>query len=215
MTAGVRVYVSATVSAKHLWLKCCNGRETTCDGPGATPQYIPGTHVEHREDNLVSSLARILTVLLAISASDAAVAQGAARGGASPFPQLAGSWTGGGQARFEDGKSERLSCRAYYTPKDASGMGLAIRCASTSYKIEIRSNLKYEAGGISGSWEERTFNAEGVVTGKAGGGNINLTITGGGLNGTMAVSYGGSNQTVAINTTGIGLKGVQISMNRD
>ncbi len=162
----------------------------------------------------MSSLARILAVLLATAASDAAVAQGAARGG-NPFPQLAGSWSGGGQARFEDGKSERLSCRAYYTPKDASGMGLAIRCASTSYKIEIRSNLKYESGGISGSWEERTFNAEGSVSGKAGGGNINLTITGGGLNGTMAVSYGGSNQTVAINTTGIGLKGVQISMNRD
>ena len=33
------------------------------------------------------------------------------------FSKLAGTWSGGGSARFTNGKRERLTCRAYYTKK--------------------------------------------------------------------------------------------------
>ena len=59
--------------------------------------------------------------------------------------------------------------RAFYTTKDdGAGLGLAIRCASTSNKIELRATLIYSGGKISGKWEERQFNAGGSVTGSCG-----------------------------------------------
>lgn len=130
------------------------------------------------------------------------------------FGQLNGSWSGGGQVRFADGKTERISCRAYYNPKGGDELGLAIRCASTSYKIDIRANLQHEAGKLSGSWEERTFNASGGVKGKASRGNISMSISGGGLSGAMSVTYGTSTQAVSISTEGTNLKGVTISLSR-
>lgn len=134
---------------------------------------------------------------------------------ASPFSELSGSWSGGGKVRFADGKSERITCRAYYNPKGSGEeLSLAIRCASVSYKIEIRAALQNENGRLTGRWEERTFNAEGDVTGKASAGNLRMDIAGGGLTGSMSVSYGSSTQAVSISTEGVGLKGVTISLSR-
>lgn len=131
------------------------------------------------------------------------------------FAGLDGSWSGRGNVRFSDGKSERIACRAYYNPKGAGAeLGLAIRCASVSYKIEIRASLVNENGRLTGSWEERTFNAAGEVTGRASAGNIRMDIAGGGLTASMSVSYGGSKQAVSISTEGTNLKGVVINLSR-
>jgi hypothetical protein len=133
-----------------------------------------------------------------------------------PFAELGGTWKGAGQARFADGTSERLRCRAYYTPKAGGNqLGLALRCASTSTKIEIRASLFNNQGRVTGSWEERTFNASGRATGRASGGSFNLAIAGGGLTGTMSVSSSGSKQTVSITTSGGGsLRSVSMSLSR-
>jgi len=131
-----------------------------------------------------------------------------------PFSMLAGTWFGGGQINLKGGNTERLRCRAYYNLKDGgSSLGLAILCASTSYKIELRSLLHADSGRITGSWEERSFNAAGTVTGRASSGNINLSITGG-VSGSMSVAYGASQQKVSITTEGAGFEGVSISLSR-
>lgn len=131
------------------------------------------------------------------------------------FAGLDGSWSGRGSVRFSDGKSERIACRAYYNPKGAgTELGLAIRCASVSYKIEIRASLLNKDGRLTGRWEERTFNAGGNVTGRASAGNIKMDIAGGGLTASMSVSYGGSTQAVSISTEGSNLKGVTINLSR-
>lgn len=135
--------------------------------------------------------------------------------GANPLSKLAGSWSGSGTIRFEGGQSERLTCRGYYTIKDGgAGIGLALRCASSSAKIDLRSLLNYQGGRVSGSWEERTFNATGGVSGRASSGNMNLAISGGGLSGSMSVSFSGSSQAVSINTSGTSLNGVSINLHR-
>ena len=159
-----------------------------------------------------SALAAAFAASIAITPADAQTTLVKA---ANPFTELGGTWSGGGEVHFSDGKSERISCRAYYTPKGSGEeMGLAIRCASISYKIEIRANLMNENGRLSGRWEERTFNAEGDVTGKASSGNIRMEIVGSGLTGSMSVSYGGSTQAVSISTDGPSLKGVTINLSR-
>lgn len=131
------------------------------------------------------------------------------------FATLNGSWSGAGQIRLEGGSTESLRCRAFYTSKDdGAGLGLAIRCASTSNKIELRAALSYDDGKISGTWEERQFNAGGSVTGRTSSSRITLDITGGGVSGSMTVTLNGSTQSVSIQTTGIGLKAVNINLSR-
>jgi hypothetical protein len=132
-----------------------------------------------------------------------------------PFSGLIGAWRGGGELVLQSGQSERLRCQAYYTQREtAQTLGLAIRCASPSYTIELRSQLTASGKSISGNWEERTFNAAGNVTGEANGSSLKLTITGGGFNGRMSVLTSGASQSVVVDTTGNALKVVTIQLTK-
>ena len=130
----------------------------------------------------------------------------------NPFDTLLGSWRGSGQIRLADGKMERLKCNAYYTG-GGTQLGMAIRCQSETSNVEIRSKLSQSGGRITGTWEERTYNAQGSASGQASGGKISLQISGG-VTGTMSVSYSGSSQSVSIATQGIALKSVTIDLTR-
>jgi hypothetical protein len=157
----------------------------------------------------------IIAAAALVLSSGAATSQPIQVASGAPFRHLSGSWSGGGQIHFADGNTERITCRAYYVPKGAGDeLNLAIRCASLSYKIEIRATIHEDNGRIRGRWEERTFNAEGDLTGKAAAGHISMSITGGGLTGAMTIAYGASAQTVSISTQGTGLKGATISLSR-
>ena len=134
--------------------------------------------------------------------------------GDSPFTAMAGQWSGGGQLKLEGGKSEKLNCRAIYNPKDnGAHMGLSLRCASPSYNIELRSTLQYDAGKVSGSWEERTFNANGAVTGRASAGSLQLSFSGN-VSGSMTVATTGSSQRVSLTTSAGGLSGLSLSLSK-
>lgn len=130
----------------------------------------------------------------------------------SPFDTLLGSWGGSGEIRLDKGRTERIKCNAYYTG-GGSQLGLAIRCQSDSYKIEIRSKLSYSGGRLSGNWEERTFNASGTASGSATDSAIKLSITGP-VTGSMNVNFTKSKQSVAISTKGTALQGVNITLGR-
>lgn len=136
---------------------------------------------------------------------------------AGPFATYNGSWSGSGQIRLDNGKTESLKCKAYYTPKDdGDAIGLALRCASASNKIELRAQLEADGGRVSGSWEERTFNASGSVTGEASSTHIKLAINGGGFTGSMSVTTSGASQSISVVTQGgMALRGINISMRRD
>ena len=132
----------------------------------------------------------------------------------TPFQTLVGTWGGSGQIRLDNGKTEALKCRAFYTQKETAALGIALRCASASNKIELRANLNQSGSQVEGSWEERTFNAAGTVTGKVSSGRINLAITGGTFSGSMNVAITGARHSVSIETNGIGLRAVNISLSR-
>jgi hypothetical protein len=146
-------------------------------------------------------------LLLAVALGGPAIAGG-------PFEQLAGAWSGKGKVTFEGGNSEAIACTAYYVSRDAgAGLGLAIRCASTSYKTEIRSNLRHANGRISGEWEERSFNAAGAASGVVSSERISLQISGA-ISGSMTIVQAGSKQSVSISTSGGGLSAVSIGLSR-
>jgi hypothetical protein len=131
-----------------------------------------------------------------------------------PFTGFNGTWRGAAQIQLQSGSSETLKCSAYYNPKGGDELGLAIRCASASNRIELRAQLQVAGGRISGRWEERTYNAAGDVTGSARDGRLNLVIDGGAFKGSMAVKTSGASQTVQIKTEGITLQGVHINLSR-
>lgn len=148
--------------------------------------------------------------LLAMAAAPGPRAQAAE----NPFPALAGTWSGSGTAQLEGGKTESLRCKGYYTNgSGGAALGLSIRCANASAKVELRANLNYSNGAVSGSWEERTYNQSGSVSGKATSNKLNLAISGG-IQGSMSVSVAGGSHSVHVSTGGPVLKGINISMTR-
>lgn len=154
--------------------------------------------------------ARAVAVLSAVLAGSVTSARAD-----GPFGAIGGAWHGSGHIVLEGGRKEDIRCNAYYTPKDGgSAMGLAIRCASPDYKIELRSQLSHDGRQVKGQWEERTFNATGEVTGRASREQIQLQISGGVFNGSMQVQTSGSSQTVSISATGSTLQGVSIRLQR-
>src|SRR6185295_5446670 len=113
----------------------------------------------------------------------------------SPFSALVGTWSGKGTARLEGGKSEKLSCKGYYSGSGGTELKLNIICANPSTKVELRSTLKYSNGRVTGTWEERNYNQAGTITGSADDQKLQLVIGGGGLKGSLSVSIGGTTQS--------------------
>ena len=135
---------------------------------------------------------------------------------AGAFANMSGSWSGSGQMRLEGGRTESLRCKAYYSDKSGgNGLGISLRCASSSNKVELRANLTASGNRVSGDWEERQFNASGRASGTANGNHISLAINGGGLSGSMSVTTNGGRQTVSISTENVALKGIHIGLSRD
>jgi hypothetical protein len=116
----------------------------------------------------------------------------------TPFDVVKGSWVGGGALSFKDGRSEKLACTAYYTSSgEGEALTTALRCTGPSGKLELRSHLSYAGGKVSGSWEERTYNASGDASGTLTPGNLRLNISGG-VAGSMTVAFSAASQTVSI-----------------
>ncbi|MBI1385841.1 MAG: hypothetical protein GC150_13115 [Rhizobiales bacterium] len=123
---------------------------------------------------------------------------------------LLGSWGGAGYFRLDDGSSQRIRCTGYYTG-GGNQLRMAILCNSDSNEIHMRGTFDFKGSQVSGSWEERTYNANGTVTGSVSPGRIQLSI-GGSVTGTLAVSFTGRQQRVLISTQGTALRAVDIQL---
>ncbi len=155
-----------------------------------------------------------VVALAALAGSLALMGQAAGARAEGPLPRWAGSWSGNGRVLLDQGKSEQIACRAYYNAKTAGAdLALAIRCASNSYKIEMRATLSQQDGQVTGQWEERTFNAAGAVSGRATETSLDLAIRGA-VSGTMSVTSSDAGQKIEIKTVGSGLSGVTINLAR-
>ncbi len=159
------------------------------------------SHLEARLGGLAAAIA-----LLAL-APTAAVAQ------SSAVSALIGTWSGSGRISYTDGSSEAIRCTAYNTG-GGTELRLAIQCRSEKNPIHIRSQLRVDGGRVSGNWEERTFNASGSASGRAGSGSMALAVSGGGFDGSMSVSYGGSSLRINITTQGIAMSRASMNLSR-
>ena len=150
-----------------------------------------------------------MALLFALPVSTAALAEGA-----TPFAQLAGSWHGGGQVKYNDGSNERLSCRGSYSQKSGgSELTLTIRCQSPSNKIDMKSDISSEGGRLSGHWSERNFGLEGDVDGSAGSQQVHRADIGSASRIDDSFSERRTHN-VSISTNGPGFKTVSIAFSR-
>ncbi|MEN2494708.1 MAG: hypothetical protein TECD_00616 [Hyphomicrobiaceae bacterium hypho_1] len=133
---------------------------------------------------------------------------------AANFSSIKGVWRGSGQLKLQDGRFENLRCRAYYTPRNnGSFLGMAVRCASTSYKFEFRSKLKLDGKSVKGSWEERNFNVEGKVSGTFQPGKITLATTGA-VDAGLYVIYDDKKQSVDLTGDFGNFRGISLSFSK-
>ena len=156
----------------------------------------PGKHIKLR---------RRAAVLAAITLAATSLSS------AGRFDALLGTWSGSGRSIYQDGQSEPIRCSAFYT-EGGQKLRMAIRCQSSSNAIEIRGQLTALGDAVSGTWEERTFNAAGEATGRFVGDRLTLAVKGGGFSGTMSVQLGGARQIVTIATQGISLRSVSVTL---
>jgi hypothetical protein len=161
--------------------------------------------------------ARVTSFLAAIVVPAVVVAAGLSSVLAAAPPTLAplvGAWTGAGSIRLQSGQTETVKCKVYYTDR-GSNVGVALRCASSGAKIDLRATLEAAGGKITGTWEERQFNAAGSLTGAAAGNRLSIDMDGGGVKANVVVSTTGANQTLTISAENGGFKSVTIAFARD
>jgi hypothetical protein len=152
--------------------------------------------------------------LAGVAFASVALAASAATSAANPLTIMNGAWSGAGNFRLENGKTEHIRCRALYATRSGDSMGLSLRCASAGNSIELRARLAARGNRVSGAWEERSFNAEGTVSGVALGNTLRLSIQGSGLSGFMVVTTNGRTQSISVRTDTSALRGVNISLRR-
>ena len=138
-----------------------------------------------------------------------------AQRGPGPFAGLAGSWSGSGTLKLQEGGTERVRCRATYAVGQGdSSLQQNLRCASDSYRFDLSTQVTYQGGSISGSWSETTRNVSGGVSGRASSGQIDARVDGPGFAANLALTTRGDRQNVSIASAGTELSGISITLTR-
>lgn len=133
--------------------------------------------------------------LLPVSASAQQQAGGA-------FSQFAGDWSGEGTVKTTAG-SERIRCKVHYTvASDGASLEQKMRCASDSYKLEVRSKVAATGTKLTGKWNEITRDSIGNISGTITSTGIRAMIDGIGFTAGMDILTDANRQSITINPTG-------------
>ncbi|HWL31245.1 MAG TPA: hypothetical protein VNQ50_03855 [Xanthobacteraceae bacterium] len=132
-----------------------------------------------------------------------------------PFALFAGNWSGNGTITVQNGSRERIRCRGQYVVgHPSSKLSLSLRCASDSYKVELQSDISYDRGIISGSWNEASRQVFGQLGGRATANRIDAKVSSVGFDAALSLTARGNRQDVSIRSPGSEISEVAISMSR-
>jgi hypothetical protein len=126
---------------------------------------------------------------------------------------LNGSWAGRGMVSRLDGSKERLRCQASYSNASAA-INMMLTCASDSYKFELQSNFKNDAGKLSGTWSETTRRLQGNIAGNVDGDTVRARVNSDTFSAFLNVRTVGVQQTVTIESPGSTISNVSISLRK-
>lgn len=135
-----------------------------------------------------------------------------------PFAEFAGTWSGSGTLRPENGASERIRCNATYRPGGRSqrDIELQLRCASDSYNFDLIGQFSVdEQNQVSGRWTERSRSTGGTAIGMAQGDRLQLRIESAGFAADVVMVTRNRRQSVDIDSHGAGqIVRATITLNR-
>jgi hypothetical protein len=153
-----------------------------------------------------------LVVLLGIAALLFPLERGRAQT-AQPFEGLSGKWAGDGTIALTNGTTERLRCDATYAVSGGGeNLDQTLRCASDSYKFDLRISLNDKDGAILGAWNEDSRNVSGGISGRDSRGLIEVTARGQTFTAAVTVATHGSQQSVKIRAESGDLSQVTITL---
>ena len=132
----------------------------------------------------------------------------------NPFSHFIGSWSGSGTITVQEGARERIRCRGKYTASEQGTLTLGLRCASDSYKFELQSDITYDGGNISGSWNETTRQVFGSLSGRSNSNHIQAIAQSVGFTASLSLTIRGNHQRVSIKSPGSEISEVAISLAR-
>ena len=149
-------------------------------------------------------------------ASVAALSTVGARAGEGPFSGLEGSWSGNGTVTMANGSQERIRCSANYSvPPLGKSLNQGLKCASDSYRFDVKSNVFVEDGGaLKGTWSEATNQVSGNVSGRIAPGQIDTSVSSPAFSAHLSVTTQGSRQSVSIHPANTDVRAVTIEMRR-
>ena len=132
---------------------------------------------------------------------------------AEVFSNLPGAWAGTGVAVLRDGSRERIKCRATYsvTPS-GTVVHQELDCASDSYKIDMRSDIVYQNGGLAGTWVETGRKVDGSIVGRIDGDTITTKVSGLAFHADVAIVTHDNKQSIRIESEGSYAKSVSIDL---
>lgn len=133
----------------------------------------------------------------------------------SAIQNLAGLWIGSGTIE-SNGAREKISCRATYFVRDGGKhIEQNLRCASASYKVDAQAKLNVNGSKINGTWEERSFSANGNINGVVRAGGFLVKIEGQTFTANMSVATAGKDrQNLNIIPTGLAVSRITITFSR-
>jgi len=136
---------------------------------------------------------------------------------AGPFADFAGSWSGSGTLRPENGAAERIRCNANYRPGSSPReIDLQLRCASDSYNFDLVGQFTADdQHQVSGRWTERSRSTGGTAVGNAQGDRLQLHIESAGFAAEVVMVTRNRRQSVDIDSHGGGqVVRASITLNR-
>jgi hypothetical protein len=133
-----------------------------------------------------------------------------------PFTGLAGGWSGSGSVTLKSGTRESLRCRAKYDVENAgNSVKMNLRCASDSYRFDLKGTVVHERGALGGTWSEETRQVSGSVSGSASPDSVQARISGPNFVATIQIDMRGKrSQAVNINSDGQALSRVALTLTR-
>jgi hypothetical protein len=128
---------------------------------------------------------------------------------------LDGRWSGWGSITMSNGSAEQVKCIATYFVKSAGAeVTQNLRCASQSFRIDAVANLDVRGEAVSGKWEERTYSAQGSVSGRLTGSGFNLSIQGENFTAAMAVAVSECKQSITIAPRGFDIARIAVGLDK-
>jgi hypothetical protein len=132
--------------------------------------------------------------------------------------EFGGYWTGTGLVTMTNGATEQLRCVATYKSA-AQTLRQSLRCASSGYSISAAVDLKVTGAvvagaAVAGTWEEKTYSANGDITGQMTDTGFALVIKGPTFNADLTLSHTACKQAIMIVPTGVDVTRISIDLGK-